>query len=70
MNDDTTLSAQITSLRGVRTQFTGNTRLMISELIADLVDLRQAVTVIGKFVKHYKPDKFLNGSVSFQILVV
>ena len=51
MNDDTTLSAQITSLRGVRTQFTGDTRLMISELIADLVDLRQAVTVIGKFVK-------------------
>ena len=47
MNDDTTLSAQITSLRGVRTQFTGDTRLMISELIADLVDLRQAVTVIG-----------------------
>ena len=51
MEDDTTLSAQISSLRGVRREFTGDTRSMLSELIADLVDLRQAATVIGKLLK-------------------
>ena len=51
MEDDTILSAQISSLRGVRTQFAGDTRSMLSELIADLVDLRQAATVIGKLLR-------------------
>ena len=44
------LSDLLTSLRGVRREFSGDTRDAISALIRDLVDVRQAAVVIGKLL--------------------